>query len=39
VTQLVLSQDGTVPLRLYVFPSAPASRVYSIGGMVTAVKP
>lgn len=37
--QIVVSQDGTVPLRLYVFPNAPASRVYSIGGIVTAVKP
>ena len=38
-TQVVVSQDGMVPLRLYVFPNAPASRVYSIGGIVTAVKP
>lgn len=39
VTQIVVSEDGSVPLRLYVFPSDQASRVYSIGGVITAIKP
>ncbi len=39
VTQVVVSEDGKVPLRLYVFPTQRASRVYSIGGVVTAIRP
>lgn len=39
VTQVVVSEDAGVPLRLYVFPSGKVRRVYSIGGVVTAVKP
>ena len=39
ITQLVVSEDGNVPLRLYVFPSEQASRVYSIDGVITTIKP
>lgn len=39
ITQLVVSEDGNVQLRLYVFPSEQASRVYSIGGVITTIKP
>jgi hypothetical protein len=39
VTQIVVSEDGNVPLRLYVFPTQQARRVYSIGGVITAIKP
>jgi hypothetical protein len=39
VTQVVVSEDGNLPLRLYIFPTNRASRVYSIGGVITAVKP
>jgi hypothetical protein len=39
VTQIVVSEDGNVPLRLYVFPSEQARRVYSIGGVITTIKP
>lgn len=39
ITQLVVSEDGNVPLRLYVFPSEQAARVYSIGGVITTIKP
>lgn len=38
-TQVVVSEDGKVPLRLYVFPTERASRVYSIGGVITAIRP
>lgn len=38
-TQIVVSEDDGVPLRLYVFASGKVKRVYSIGGVVTAVKP
>jgi hypothetical protein len=37
--QIVVSQAGGVALRLYVFPTAKLRRVYSIGGVVTAIKP
>lgn len=39
LTQVVVSEDGDVPLRLYVFASHEASRVYSIGGVITTVLP
>ena len=39
VTQVVVGEADGVPLRLYLFPTPTASRVYSIGGVVTAVKP
>jgi len=38
VDQIVVSQADGVALRLYVFPTA-GVRVYSIGGVVTAIKP
>lgn len=38
VTQIVVSKDGAVPLRLYIFPHAPR-RVYSVDGVITAVRP
>ena len=37
--QLVVSEDGTTPLRLYVFSSERAHKVYTIGGVVTAIEP
>lgn len=39
MTQVVVSEDGDVPLRLYVFPTQRARRIYSIGGVITAIKP
>ena len=39
IEKVVVAEDKGVPLRLYVSPTQPASRVYTIGGMVTAVKP
>ena len=39
VTQIVASEDGKVPLRLYVFATEKASKVYAVGGVITAVKP
>lgn len=39
ISQLVVSEDGTVPLRLYVFPSERAHKVYTIGGVITAIRP
>jgi len=39
VTQIVVSEDGKIPLRLYVFPTERAHKVYSIGGVITAIKP
>jgi len=40
ITQVVVSQKGVIPLRLYVFGHAKeAQRVYSIDGVITAVKP
>lgn len=38
-TQVVISEDGKVPLRLYIFPTERAGRVYSIGGVITAIRP
>jgi hypothetical protein len=37
--QVVVSQDSQVPLRLYVFPSQQAHKVYSIDGVISAIKP
>ncbi|MFN7571104.1 MAG: DUF4124 domain-containing protein [Betaproteobacteria bacterium] len=37
--QIVVSEEGGMPLRLYVFASGRVKRVYSIDGVVTAVKP
>lgn len=37
--QIVAREENGVPLRLYVFPTRQAARVYSIGGVVTAVRP
>ncbi|MDB5823451.1 MAG: hypothetical protein JWR21_2155 [Herminiimonas sp.] len=39
VTQIVVAEDGATPLRLYVFPTERASRVYAINGVITNVKP
>jgi type IV secretory pathway VirB10-like protein len=39
VTQIVVSEDGNIPLRLYIFPSEKASRVYAVGGVITTIKP
>lgn len=39
VTQIVAAEHGTIPLRLYVFPTDRAKRVYSVNGVVVAVKP
>lgn len=39
VTQVVVSEDGGIPLKLYIFPSERASRVYSIDGMITKIRP
>ena len=39
VTQIVVSEDGKIPLRLYIFPTERAQRVYSIDGVITAIKP
>ena len=36
VEQTVATDDTGTPLRLYVFPGR---RVYSVGGVITAVKP
>lgn len=38
ITQVVVSEDGKVPLRLYISPTGPGRRVYTIGGVVTAVR-
>ena len=38
-TQVVALEMGGVPLRLYVFPTTKAQRVYSVGGVITAIKP
>lgn len=38
-TQVVVSEDGNVPLRLYVFPTERAHKVYSVGGVITAIRP
>ncbi|MCL2021860.1 MAG: hypothetical protein FWG81_07160 [Betaproteobacteria bacterium] len=40
IIQIVASDDGGIPIRLYVFPSnSKITRVYSIDGVITAVKP
>jgi hypothetical protein len=39
IDQIVVSEANGVPLRLYVFPTAKVRRVYSIDGVVTAIKP
>ena len=39
VTQVVVAEEDGLQLRLYVFPGRPVSRVYSIGGIVTSIKP
>jgi hypothetical protein len=39
VTQIVVSEDGKIPLRLYIFPTQRAQKVYSIDGVITAIKP
>ena len=39
VQQIVAIEHEGVPLRLYVFPRGKVERVYSVGGVVTAVKP
>lgn len=39
IIQIVVSQDGSIPLRLYVFGSERAQKVYSIDGVITAIKP
>ena len=39
VQQVVALEHEGVALRLYVFPEGPARRVYSIGGVVTAIRP
>ena len=39
IEKWVVADDKGVPLRLYLSPTQPASRVYTIGGIVTAVKP
>jgi hypothetical protein len=38
-TQIVVSEDGEVPLQLYIFSTDRASRVYLIGGVVTEIRP
>lgn len=38
VTQIVVSQYGSIPLRLYVYASAHPQRIYSINGIITAIK-
>lgn len=38
-TQVVVSEEGGIPLKLYIFPSERASRVYSIDGMITKIRP
>lgn len=39
ITQIVVSDEDGIPLRLYVFPTEKIRRVYSINGVVTAVRP
>jgi hypothetical protein len=39
VYQIVVSEDAGTPMRLYVFRSEQAHKVYSIGGVVTAIVP
>jgi hypothetical protein len=37
-SQIVVSKDGNIPLRLYIFHSDKAGRVYVIDGVISAVK-
>jgi hypothetical protein len=39
LTQVVVSQEGKAPLRLYVFATERAHKVYTIDGVVTAIQP
>jgi hypothetical protein len=39
IEKVVVAEEKGVPLRLYISPTQAATRVYSIGGVVTAVKP
>ncbi|MET0581730.1 MAG: hypothetical protein ABWZ08_07150 [Pseudoxanthomonas sp.] len=39
ISQIVAIVEGKVPLLLYVFRSERASRVYSVGGVITKVMP
>ncbi len=39
VTQIVVDEYESKPLRLYVFSTSRAQRVYSIDGVITAIKP
>jgi hypothetical protein len=39
IEKVVVAEDRGTALRLYVSPTQPATRVYTIGGVVTAVKP
>jgi hypothetical protein len=39
VTQIVVDTYESVPLRLYVFSTSRARRVYSIDGVITAIEP
>jgi hypothetical protein len=39
ITQIVVSEENGMPLRLYVFPAAKIRRVYAVDGVVTAIKP
>lgn len=39
IQQVVAVEHEGVALRLYIFASPPAQRVYSIGGVVTAIRP
>jgi Skp family chaperone for outer membrane proteins len=38
IKQAVVSQSGTIPLRLYVFGYNQPKRVYSVNGVITAIK-
>ncbi len=37
--QIVVANEGAVPLRLYLYESQSIERVYSVGNVVTAIKP
>lgn len=37
--QIVVANDGALPLRLYLYESGSIQRVYTVGGVVTAIKP
>ena len=38
ITQVVAADEGSTPLRLYIFDNAP-NRVYAVDGVITAIKP